>query len=144
MSTTSARKSSARKRPARLRDQRIELLDRNGIAWKDEQGTWQGFRDSDTYLHSCAPIHLQLTAVCDALDGPYLWIGIKGPFVEHGLCYGIVGRESLLKVAREILRYAPRKTTRQKSQASADQPTTQNGIGRSVNPKRATRHLPRR
>ena len=146
MSTKAARKTSTRNFPAddRLPDQRMELLDRHRIAWKDEQSTWQGDRSSDVHLYACAPPHLQLTAVCDALAGPYLWIGIKGPGVEHGLCYGIIGGESLRQLASEVLRYAPRTTTREKPHRSAVHPAASDRLDGTVNRKRATRQPRRR
>ena len=144
MSTKAARKTSTRKPPAhdRLPDQRIELLDRNRIAWRDEQGTWGGERGSDTHLHACAPRHFQLNSILQP-DDPYLWIGIQGPCVEHGLYYGIIGGESLRQLAREILRYAP-KAKRETPHRSAVHPTASDRLDGTDNRNRATRQPRRR
>jgi hypothetical protein len=82
---------------------KIHLLDRATVAWRDHQGTWQGHRESETYVHSDAPAGLHVSAVLQDGD-PYLWIGIAAPDTfDARICYAVIRGEALFDLARAIL-----------------------------------------
>ena len=87
-------------------DDIIHLLDRTKVAWQDDQGTWQGNRESDTHVLVDAPPGLHVSAVLED-EGPYLWIGIAAPDTLNArICYAVIRGEALCDLARAILQCA--------------------------------------